>query len=49
MGITNARRLRHLARAGIASQLQTQLVNLAQAGCADRLPVGKTPAIGVDG
>src|SRR3954452_6448574 len=43
-----ARRAGHLTRAGLAPQLQHDLVDLAQAGRADRLAVGEAAAVGVD-
>src|SRR4051794_31019876 len=43
-----ARRAGHLTRAGLAPQLQHDLVDLAQPGRADRLAVGEAAAVRVD-
>ena len=48
MRVTYARFVRHLPRAGVASQLQTQLVDLSQPGCADGFAIRQAAAIGVD-
>src|SRR3546814_2044795 len=47
--VADARVAGHLAIAGLAPQLEHQLVHLTEPGGADRLAVGDEPAVGVDG
>src|SRR5581483_5315389 len=46
--VAHARVARNLARAGVAPQLEADLVDLPKARRADRLAVGDQPAVGVD-
>src|SRR3546814_2711443 len=48
MAVAQAQRARSLPRTRLPDQLHIIFIHLAKPRCADRLPAGEAPAIGVD-